>query len=365
MKVFFAVFFLALLAGISFTFAGEAIDGGGDAASLDLKALIQPIPTGAVFEEAGYDVWCGSAVRGDDGKCHLYYSRWPRKLGHLAWVTHSEIAHAVAEGPFGPFKPAGVALPARGSAFWDGSCTHNPTVIRARGKYYLYYMGNVGDGVVGPKLNMTHRNNQRIGVAVAERPEGPWQRFDKPVIDVSPDAASPDALMVSNPAVCERPDGSFLMVYKAVGTRQKLPSGGPVVHLAATSDNPTGPFTKNLHPIFTKPGVNFAAEDPFIWREGGRYHAIVEDNAGNFTGKGYSLALFESANGFDWSPAAHVLVTSPNLLKWADGKDRPLTALERPQLYFEDGLPTALFCAAADRQDRDGSFNIQIPLMAK
>ena len=279
-------------------------------------------------------------------------------------MTHSEIAHAVGDGPLGPFKPAGVVLPARGREFWDGLCTHNPTVLRAGGKYYLYYMGNTGDGVVRQPLNFIHRNNQRIGVAVADKPEGPWQRFDKPLIDVSPDDDAPDALMVSNPAVCQRPDGTFLMIYKAVGKKDKLPGGGPVVHLTATSDQPTGPFTKQLKPIFTKEGVKFPAEDPFLWHGGDRYYAIVKDNAGYFTAAGYSLALFESADGFDWKPAKHPLVTSPKLLKWADGKDRPLTALERPQLYFEDGRPTALLCAAADRADRDGSFNVQIPLRA-
>ena len=152
------------------------------------------------------------------------------------------------------------------------------------------------------------------------------------------------------------------MIYKAVGKKDKLPGGGPVVHLAATSDSPTGPFTKQLKPIFTKAGVKFPAEDPFIWYGVDRYFAIVKDNDGYFTGTGYSLALFESADGLDWKPAKHVLVTSPKLLKWADGQSHPLLALERPQLYFENGVPSVLFCAAADRADRDGSFNVQIPL---
>jgi hypothetical protein len=329
---------------------------------LDLAALVRPIPSTAVFFDPGFDVWCGTSVRGDDGKCHLFYSRWPRELTHQAWVTNSEIAHAIADSPFGPYKPVGVILPARGREFWDGSCTHNPTVLRSGGKYYLYYMGNTGDGIVQHPLNWTHRNHQRIGVAVADKPEGPWQRSDKPLIDVSDDPHAPDALMVSNPAVCQRPDGTFLMIYKGVGKEDKLPGGGPVVHLAATSDSPTGPFTKRLKPIFTKAGVRFPAEDPFVWYEGDRYYAIVEDTAGYFTGAGYSLAFFESPDGFDWIPANHPLVTSPKLLKWADGKDHMLTALERPQLFFEGGQPIALLCAAANRADRDNSFNIQIPL---
>ena len=81
-------------------------------------------------------------VRDPKGSCHLFYSRWPRSKGFEAWVTHSEIAHAIAEKPSGPYEHVDVALPARGGDVWDGYCTHNPTVHTFNGNYYLYYMGN-------------------------------------------------------------------------------------------------------------------------------------------------------------------------------------------------------------------------------
>ena len=263
----------------------------------------QPVPASARFSDPDFNIWGGSPVKGDDGKYHMFYSRWPRNLGHAAWVTHSEIAHAVSDSPFGPWRHRDVALPARGADFWDGSCTHNPTVLRVGGKYYLYYMGNVGDGVVRKPLNWTHRNHQRIGVAVADSPNGPWLRFDKPVVDVSSDKDAPDALMTSNPSVAVRPDGGVLMTYKAVGLKRPLPFGGPVVHLVATAGNPAGPFAKHPGEIFGAKGIMFAAEDPFIWRGADRYWAVVKDNKGNFTGRGYSLALWESTDGFSWKLA--------------------------------------------------------------
>ena len=168
--------------------SSRAEDNDSADADLDISAMIQPIPRSATFRDPQYDIWCGSMIKGDDGKYHLFYSRWPRKLGHSAWVTNSEVAHAVADHPLGPYKHSDVTLPPRGKEFWDGSCTHNPTVIRSRGKYYLYYVGNTGDGSF-----WSNRNNQRIGVAVADKPEGPWQRFDKPVLDVSADHDALDA----------------------------------------------------------------------------------------------------------------------------------------------------------------------------
>jgi len=66
-------------------------------------------------------------------------------------------------------------------------------------------------------------------------------------------------------------------------------------------------------------------------------------------------------DGFDWKLARHALVATPEL-RWADGRVEKMDALERPQLVFENGEPIALLCAAAARRDRDGSFNVQIPL---
>ena len=328
----------------------------------DLSTWLQPVPASAVFQDPDYNIWCGSAVVGPDGQVHLFYSRWPRRLGHLAWVTHSEIARAVAPSPLGPFRHVEVVLPARGPDFWDGHCTHNPTVLKHEGKYYLYYMGNAGDGrAMSDRLNFTHRNRQRIGVAVADRPEGPWKRFDRPVLDVDPRPEAPDSLVVTNPSVTLRPDGTVLMIYKAVGQQKPLPFGGPVVHLAATARSPLGPFTKHSRRIFTREGATFPAEDPFIWHDGSRYLGIVKDMGGHFTGRGVSLALFVSDDGLDWSPAPRPLV-STLILPHSNGRMQTLQKLERPQLLLIDGHPAVLYCAAVDTPDLNGSFNVAIPL---
>jgi hypothetical protein len=42
-------------------------------------------------------------------------------------------------------------------------------------------VGYYGHGVLGKGLNWTHRNHQRIGVAIADSPNDTWQRFDQPL----------------------------------------------------------------------------------------------------------------------------------------------------------------------------------------
>jgi hypothetical protein len=353
---------LAVLIGVFLLTGGSLASAATNQTEYDFSAMLQPVPATAKWADTNFNIWCGTAVKGDDGKYHLFYSRWPRKLGHKAWVTHSEVAHAVSDSPFGAWQHRDVALPPRGTNFWDGSCTHNPTVLRIGAKFYLYYMGNYGDGVVRQPLNWEHRNHQRVGVAVADSPNGPWQRFDKPIVNISTDTNASDALLTSNPSVAQRPDGGVLMIYKAVAMKRAAPFGGPVSHLVATADRPTGPFTKHPGEVFGAKGVMFAAEDPFIWRGADRYWAVVKDNDGNFTKRGYSLALWESADGFNWKLSKHPFVANPSTIRWADGHHAPLNSLERPQVLFDHGVPIALLCAAADAKDRDGSLNIQIPL---
>ncbi|MFD2256636.1 ThuA domain-containing protein [Luteolibacter algae] len=326
-----------------------------DLKEYNFQSLLSPVPPTAKFYDPEYEIWGGSAVKGDDGKYHMFYSRWLRKLTHEAWVTHSEIAHAVSDTPFGPWKHSDVSLPPRGGKFWDANCTHNPTIMRAEGRYYLYYMGNRGDGTY-----WDHRNNQCIGVAVADSPFGPWTRFDEPVINIS---EAPDALMIANPTVIPRPEGGYLMIYKAASLKGELPKGGPVIHLVATADTPAGPFKKTYKEVFGKEGVHFPAEDPYMWYAGDRYWAIVKDFQGNFTKKGTSLALFESKDGFTWKTAKHPFVSSLEI-HWKDQGVQKVSALERPQLLVENGVPIALFCAAAENKERVGTFNVQIPLKA-
>src|SRR5687768_17185985 len=79
------------------------------------------VPRDGGFRMPGYWVWCGSVIKGDDGRYHMFASRWPKDLTfHPGWMTNSEIVRAVAERPEGPYQFQQVVLPARGAEYWDG-----------------------------------------------------------------------------------------------------------------------------------------------------------------------------------------------------------------------------------------------------
>jgi len=344
--------------------ASAAVDQSPISAELDLGSMVRPVPADWKFSDPGYHVWCGAPILTGDGKCHLFYSRWPVSAGfHPGWALRSEIAYAVAEKLGKPFKFVNIALPPRGQQFWDGATTHNPNIIQKDGKFYLFYMGNTGDGTY-----TSHRNNQRIGLATADRPEGPWRRFERPIIDISTDKRAFDSLCVTNPAATVRPDGGILLIYKAVEYVDGKPMGGRVRYGAALADRPGGPYVKTSGRIFegedrASESVWMLAEDPYIWfsrRYGNRYCAVARDVVGRFTGSAGGLALFESADGLKWEAAAHPKVLG-NKFTWIDGA-LSRKNVERPALLLDGERPVALF-GATDGYLPTPSFNVQIPLV--
>ncbi len=302
----------------------------------------------------GYHTWCASMARSNDGKCHLYASAWPVETGHDGWVTHSSIVHAVSDSPLGPFEFCSVVLGPQEADVWDRDVAHNPTIIQANGKWYLYYTGNRGNGEF-----WNHRNHQRIGVAVASHPQGPFERAE-PVLLPGKEGTWDD-LLTTNPSCTQTPDGRFIMIYKAVSCQGDAPRYGPVRHGVAFSSSPTGPFEKHPEPIFPCADVFFAAEDPFLWCQNGKLFCILKDMGHHFSVHERALVLFSSGDGIHWAPEEHPVVITRRIVQ-TDGAHTEYDRLERPQLYLENGVPRVLYVAVKPTRDSDESYNIHLPV---
>jgi len=335
---------------LGYAFYGCSINNGKQEELLNLHNLIQPVPKESIYQDDGWFTWGGSMVQADDGRYYLFYSRWPYETGFYSWITKSEIACAVADKPTGPYKYYAEVLKGRGDDFFDANMVHNPHIHKFNGKYYLYYIG----ATTKSKREQTRRT-QRIGVAVSESIDGPWQRSDKPILDVTP--GSFDSGFVTNPSVVRKNDSTYIMVYKCIGETNS------VVHGVAFSKSPIGPFVKYTKPIFTKKGSRFPAEDPFIFKYHDKLYTILSDNHGEFTGIKQALCLFTSDDGINWKLAEHPLVSDRKIL-WEDKNIEELKDLERPQIWFDkNGEPAVLFCAATRKNRTAGNnFNIHIPL---
>ena len=368
---------LLLLVGLGVLWGGPAHASAGNSAAggLDFTRLIpEALPRSVVFEQPGWCLWDPCVVRGDDGLFYLYYSRWRRALGYDAWCTHAEIAWATSKAPEGPYEFKGVALAQRGGGYWDGHAVYNTCVIRWRGKYYLYYTGNHGTSRWSPSTGIpmasadwwVHRNNQRIGVAVADHPEGPWTRSDTPLIDTGEGFGQ---TIVNVPNAVVRPDGGVRLYYKTLAPGEGKYGGG-VFHYGADGPGPLGPFVRYPEPMVDKnrlmPTVhtrfNFHIDDHFEWIQDGRYYAIVKDHDAPFlTDYGRSLLLFDSADGRTWKPSEHILVKDFTI-RWSEGGSQRYSRLEMPKLLIQNGRPVILSLAALPVGEEQ-SYLVIIPLL--
>lgn len=328
---------------------------------------------GMVFEEPGWHVWCGSVCEWG-GEWWLFYSRWRESLGFDAWATHSEVAVARGASPTGPFFPEKkVILPAEGGALWDRDTAHNPTVFAAgdtlcmayTGTYGPYQRGGAPEGEI-PKDGRwwEHRNNQRVGIAVARHPLGPWKTEDRPVIDIN--SKGWDSLCVNNPSVAVGPGREWVMIYKGV-TDGPRPFGKEVLHGVAVSQSPMGPFNKldGIHP-FKVEGVVFAAEDPFVWWDvrSAKFRAVLKDTHGDLAGAGRTLAFYESTDALDWKLSS-IPPISGAAVEWDDGEVQAMDRLERPQVIFDrSGQAVSLQLACLPAGGGHRSFSLSVPLAA-
>lgn len=332
-------------------------------------ARLLPAPVGGGFAMDDWWVWCGSVARGDDGRYHMFASRWPRGLSFTPhWLTNSEVVRATSDTPGGPYHFEEIVLPARGASYWDGQMTHNPTIHRAGDTWLLFYTGTTysfprpepGHGIDRDvAARQEARANQRIGLATAPSPEGPWARADEPLMPPIPD--SWEQMMNTNPAPCVRPDGSVLLVYKAVANQQDLLRLG-----VAAAPHWDGPYERlRDEPILRFDATGDHVEDAYVWSTGDHYEMIFKDMRGGICGEAGGGVHATSADGVDWQVSSPALAYSRHV-RWDDGTTTHQGHLERPQLLIEAGQPTWLFAATADGpggfRHATRTWNLAIPL---
>lgn len=334
-----------------------------------------PAPRSGGFRMKDYWVWCGSVIKGEDGRFHMFASRWPKYLPmHPGWIVASEIVRAVSETPEGPYEFQEIVLPARGAEYWDGRMTHNPHITKHGDTYILFYTGSThpfldvkeGEeyGVKDPRC-IVGRSNKRIGIAISKSIFGPWQRFDEPIMPTRPEKF--DSFLTSNPAPCINDDGSVLLIYKARAYKSRPYSDelhGKMTIAVAHADHFLGKYQVTAeHTVF--PSVKIHLEDPFIWKSERGYEMIAKDMDGNICGEKYGGIYAYSDSGVDWQIHEGTKSYSRKI-KWDDGSEQVMGNLERPFILFQEGEPTHMFFATADGsggfQNASNTWNMVVPL---
>ena len=338
----------------------------------ELFHRLDKAPRTPAFECEGYWSWGSSVIKGEDGKYHMFVSRFPKSLPfHPGWMIASEIVHAVSDIPEGPYQFSDIALPTRGAQYWDGRSTHNPRILKYKDKYYLIYMGSThpfgeptyDELTLSSPWCIVGRVNKRIGLAVADSPYGPWKRFDEPILKTK--ANTFYSYLASNPSPVIQEDSSVMMIFKGRAHTENGKYSDMALGIAY-APNIEGPYTvlNNDQPIFQVDGQG-EAEDPFLWKDFKGYHAIFKDHVAKYTGERGGGVMAHSTDGVHWTVDKDPKAYS-RAVEWEDGKMEMQGQLERPFLFFENGKATHAFFATMDGpggfENATKSWNMVIPL---
>ncbi|SHO60332.1 glycoside hydrolase family protein [Algoriphagus zhangzhouensis] len=323
---------------------------------LRISDRISEIDESNIFKTEGYYNWGGSIIKGDDGKYHLFYSRWPKESKFTGWLLFSEIAHAIADSPSGPWTYVETALEGRGKGNWDAITAHNPKIKKFGDTYYLYYIStNLGEdqnynsedlmeiaqtGYSHPDWKIL-RPNQRTGVAISKSLNGPWQRKDSPLIEPS----GPISTLTVNPAITQGRDGEFYLIVKGDKPNETRFIRNQAM---AIGEKPDGPFE-----ILPKAVIDdLDTEDMSLWYDETLDHYYAVFHAHGFIG------MMSSPDGINWEKASDYVLT-PKELTMKDGSILKPDRLERPFVFHEDGKVIVLGLAG---KVGDESVVITIPL---
>lgn len=327
---------------------------------------------GGGFRMDGYWVWGSSAARGEDGRYHMFASRWSKRYPFFqGYTAASEIVRATADTPAGPFTFEEVVLGPRDKRYWDGRMAHNPCLYRGPDGWYLFYCGVTYEDGGSPeemwKLNREPGRNGRMppwmmdmrsGAAFAESLAGPWRRPEAP-LDLSALSREPHNRTVNLTAV-QAPDGQCRIYFRLTGTGL----------VTAKAPHPAGPYPANDMRVVADHAVQSYTEDPCAFVIDGHYEILTKDSSGDYTGEPFALLHSVSLDGASWTAAPQPKACSRQVL-WDDDVVREQGNMERPFVLVENGVPVCLYAATSDgvhstehpaHYNAENTWNLAIPL---
>lgn len=278
---------------------------------MNIYGKLLPVVKHSGFRMEGYYVWCGSTIKGEDGRYYLFAARWPKKTTFPdGYMTDSEIVLAVTDDLAKPFQFEKVIIGKREGDYWDSMMAHNPFILKISEEYVLFYIGNP-DGSA---------QRRAIGFARSKSLTEGWVRSETAI------ALPPNA---NNPSVLVKEDGVYLYF-----------RDGNLKVSVARADRYDGEYTVLNDNVCPKGMV----EDMYVYPVGDHFEMIAEDAGGAYTGIPKAGAHFVSEDAVHWVPSEPCLAYDYDIL-YDDGSREELQRRERPSL-FSDKTGTYLFTTA-------------------
>jgi len=179
---------------------------------------------------------------------YVWYSKGKISPGYDATVWY-------ATSPDGlDWTEQGMALAKGKLGTWEGESVFTPNILVAEGKYWLFYTG------VSRKFEMPYNPDSKIGIAVSDSPDGPWERLSSnPALINSDSPEDFDSHLVDDACLIVR-EGKYWFYYKG---RQLGKSPSETKMGVAIADNPQGPYVKHeANPVI------LSNHEVLVWSQG-------------------------------------------------------------------------------------------------
>ncbi|CAD77969.1 MAG TPA: xylosidase [Rhodopirellula baltica] len=225
---------------------------------------------------------------------YVWYSKGKISPGYDAtvWYATSKDGHQWTE--------KGMALDKGEPGSWEGTSVFTPNILVAEGRYWLFYTGT------SKKYGKGFQPDSKIGIAVSDSPDGPWERLaTNPALSNSPNAADFDSHLVDDACLIVR-EGKIWFYYKG---RQLGKGPGQTQMGLAIADKPEGPYVRHeSNPVI--PGNH----EVLVWPQGKGVAAMI----GTTGPKAITNSILYAEDGIHFTKT-HNVKNGP----WAGGAFRP------------------------------------------
>lgn len=292
---------------------------------LDLK----PSRNSSVYEDTTNSYWGGSPVLGDDGRFHIFSSRFTNSCGLNTWLANSECVRASSSSPTGPFVTEDVV---------QGVFCHNPTVRKAPdGSFLMFYIGDdksaekthcANGQSFEPGPSGLQVDNCEIRVKRATSITGPWSDNHK----IS--SAALNGICPTNPAPVIEDDGKIKLYYRDYDLLAAInPSYYDYSERPAVPERMYLLKANKWNGIYTQqqpnPILAEYSEDGFAWQGEGGYHMVFNNK---FSHEFFKGGYASSKDGVNWNVRSSVYTRE---VPYANGEVKQQRR-ERPQILWLD-----------------------------
>ena len=237
-----------------------------------------------------------------DDVFYVWYSKGPISPGYDATVWYATSTDGLA------WTEQGQALAKGTPGTWEGASVFTPNILVAEDQYWLFYTGT------SRPYEKPFNPDSKIGIAVADSPDGPWTRLtDQPAITNGAAAEDFDSHLVDDACLIVR-DGKYWCYYKG---RQLGKAPSETQMGVAIADQPGGPYVKYAdNPVI--PGNH----EVLVWPRGSGVAALI----GTRGPKSITRSIMYAGDGLHFSKV-HDVVNVPHA-----------AGAYRPEAFTESGL---------------------------